>query len=333
MPMNLDIDTTDLERVERPTPRPLPPIDSLTLRSPFFVTNIPTTATVNSDAVRNFQVPQLPSYRITPPQPLTIAGSSTNATPTVTTSTFNILQPPAPTIAESLISITTGYEFKFNQVQLPLNSNRTISTYKVYRAPTNLAAKTVIRTIPHNPNNLGVPITVQDSVPNNIQQVYWVSAVNTAGIESSLTPAQGQGVTVFNTMSGFNSNSQVASSFHEIPVNVSNFPTSSTTLSNTGGSPNVALASSVVQFGAGTVAYNSGTVAPGTFGTVYVYAFDPTFAGGAAFYLQASTPVFQADDPVVAFGKIVTASGSSTTGGGFSGGTTPDGGAARGIII
>jgi hypothetical protein len=192
----------------------------------------------------------------------------------------------------------------------------------------------VIRTISHDPANAGVPITVQDSVPNNIQQAYWVSAVSVNGAESSLTPAQGQGVTVFNTMSGFNSNSQVASSFHEIPVNVSNFPTSSTTLSNNGGTPNISLASSSVQFGAGLVAYNSGSLAPVGFGTTYAYAFDPTFAGGAAVYLQASTPVFQANDPVVAFGKIITASGSSTTGGGFSGGSTgPDGGAARGIVI
>jgi hypothetical protein len=278
-------------------------------------------------------LPQLPSYRITPPQPLTIAGSGTNAVPTSSTVTFNILQPPAPTIAEPLISITTGYEFKFNQIQLPTDSSRAISTYKVYRATTNLSAKSVIRSIAHDPTNSGVPITVQDSVPNNIHQVYWVSAVNTSGIESNLTPAQGQGVTVFNTMSGFNANSQLASSFHDIPVNVSNFPTSSTTLSNSGGSPNVSLASNTVQFGAGLVAYNSGTISPGGFGTTYAYAFDPTFAGGAAFYLQASTPVFQADDPVVAFGKIVTVSGSSTTGGGFSGGTTPGGGAARGIII
>jgi hypothetical protein len=330
--MNVDIDTTDLERVERPAPRPLPPIDSLTLRSPFFVANIPTTSLVNADAVRNFQSPALPSYRITPPLPLTIAGSSTNATPTVSTPTFAAPGPPAPIISQTLKTTTTGYTFSFLQVKLPqnINPNAAVSGYKVYRGlePTNTRGSVVIQTIHHNPSNNGSPVVVLDSVANNIQFCYFVSSVSMAGVESTLTPAQ-SGFVLNN--SALSSTQQLATSFNNLPLNCSYLPAAATSLSNNGSSPNIAVAAISVQFGSGVVAYNSATVTTGGFGTSYVSAFDPSFQGGAVFFLQSNVPIFQANDQTLAFGKINTVSGSSSTGGGSTGGTSgvP---AGRGII-
>ncbi len=332
MSWTTDIDTTDLERVERPLPRVMPPIDLAPARSPFYISQVPTTALVSADAVRNFQSPQLPSYRITPPQPLTIAGSSTNATPTVAASTFNILQPPAPTIAQTLTSNHVGYQFSFFQVRLPLNSNLTISTYKVYRNTTSVNTKaTVIDTITHNPANAGTPIAIQDAQPNGVTQFYWVSAVSTAGVESTLTPAQSG--TVSNT-SALNSNSQLAGSFHANSVNVSFAPTSSSTLSNNGVTATITIAASSNLFAPGLVSYNSGTVAPGFFGTWFVYTDDPLFQGGAVAYQStSSTPFAQVGaEGRLPFGKIITST-SSATGGGYTGGTTGTGaGGGRGYI-
>jgi len=86
---NVDIDVTDLERVERPVPRVLPPLDSQPLKSPFYVAQVPTTAIVNPDAVRNFQNNGIPSFRFTVPTPLNLSGSGSNATPQFAVSSFN----------------------------------------------------------------------------------------------------------------------------------------------------------------------------------------------------------------------------------------------------
>jgi hypothetical protein len=333
MTWNTDINTDGLERVERPMPRPLPPIDLQPSRSPFYISQVPTTAFVNPDAIRNFHAPQLPSYRITPPQPLAIAGSSTNATPTVSTVAFNILQPPAPTIAQALSSNHVGYQFSFFQVRLPLGSTMAISTYKVYRNTTsaNTTAK-VIDTITHNPANVGTPIVIQDAQPNGVTQFYWVSAVSTAGVESTLTPAQSG--TVSNT-SALNSNSQLASSFHNNPADVTFSPTSTSVLSNDGLTFVTVVAASSNVFSAGLVSYNSGTVAISSFGTWFVYADDPLFQGGAVIYQSTSNAPFQqAGAPGrLPFGKITTVSGSTKTGGGYTGGTTGSGaGGGRGYV-
>jgi hypothetical protein len=210
-----------------------------------------------------------------------MAGSGTNAVPTVAVSTFNILAPPAPTISQSLTSIPHGYQFSFLQVQLPLGSQTTISTYKIYRSTTSANTNAqVIQTISHNPSNAGVPITIQDGQPNGSTFFYFVSAVSTAGVESSLTPAQAQGVTVTNN-AGFDSNSRLASSFHNTAVNTAFAPTSTSTLSNNGLVQDINIAASTNQFAPGGLAYNSGTVSPPAFGTFYVFADDPLFLGGA----------------------------------------------------
>jgi hypothetical protein len=281
---------------------------------------------VSADAIRNFTVPNIPSFRISPPVPLSLAGATSNATPTVATSTFNILQPPAPTISQSLISIPVGYQFSFLQVRLPLSATNAISTYKVYRSASNLASATVIQSIPHHAANVGVPVVVQDAQPNGVFLSYWVSAVSIQGMESTLVPASS---TLVQSKAGFNSNSQLASSFNSNPLNTSFSSNSATVLSNNGISPNITVNASTATFGAGNVAYNSGTLAPGTFGTWFATALDPFFQGGAVTYLVAPTNIFQtSSDGSLSWGKIVTASASSTTGGGSTGGSSASSSAA-----
>jgi hypothetical protein len=332
MTWTTDIDTTNLERVERPAPRVLPPLDQ-PLKSPYYVAQVPTTAIVNPDAVRNFHAPTIPYYRITPPQPLSLAGAGSNATPTAATSSFNILQPPAPTISQSLISIPTGYQFSFFQVQLPLGSRTTISTYKVYRSTTSVNTNAqVIQTISHNPANAGVPISVQDSQSNGVTQFYWVSAVSTAGLESTMTPAQAQGVT---NNAGFDVNSRLASSFHNTAVNVGCAPTSTSTLSNNGSIFDIVVAASTNLFAPGGISYNSGTIGLPSFGTWWIYADDPLFQGGAVIYQATSlAPYGQvAAEGRLPWGKIHTALSGGSTGGGYSGGSTGTGaGGGRGYI-
>lgn len=128
-------------------------------------------------------------------------------------------------------------------------------------------------------------------------------------------------------------NNRLAGSFRANAVNVSSTPTAATALSNDGVLTLIAIAATTAQFGDGPVSYNSGSVDPGTFGTWYVFADDPTFAGGAVTYQFSATPVNQtAANGRVLFGKIITVLGSAKTGGGNSGGTTPGGGGGRGFI-
>jgi len=129
-------------------------------------------------------------------------------------------------------------------------------------------------------------------------------------------------------------NNRLANSFRANPVFNSAAPTSATVLSNTGASTAIAIAASTMQFGAGTVAYNSGSVDPGVYGAFFIYADDPTFAGGAVTYQFTTNPsVPVAADGRVYFGKILTAAGPPVTGGGNTGGTTPGGAGGRGYVL
>lgn len=129
-------------------------------------------------------------------------------------------------------------------------------------------------------------------------------------------------------------NNRLASSFRNNALNASAASTSSTTLSNDGISTAITIAASSQQFGPGTVAYNSGSIDPGGFGvSSYIFADDPTFAGGAVAYSFSATPPNQAaSDSRVIFGKINTTGGVAKTGGGYSGGTTSGGSNVKGIV-
>lgn len=127
-------------------------------------------------------------------------------------------------------------------------------------------------------------------------------------------------------------NNRLADSSRANALNVSNTPTSSTVLSNAGGAATlISVAASTAQFGNGTISYNAGSVNPGIQGSFFVFADDPTFAGGAVTYqFSATAPSQTAADGRVNFGKITT-SAAASTGGGNSGGTTPGGGGGRGF--
>jgi hypothetical protein len=303
------------------------------LKSPFYISQLPTTAIINPDAIVNFRLPGVPQRRIVPAQPINMAGAGLNATPTALTAPVLIQTTPAPTIASPLATIPTGYTFSFNQVRLPLSSTATISSYKVYRSTANNSATGVVtQTIVHNASNTGQPIVVLDNQPNGVVLFYWVSAVNVQGVESNLTPAQSGPVTS-NAIA--NSNSQLASSFHNNPLNTNFASASTTTLSNNGLLTPITIAANTNQFAPGNVSYNSGSVDPTLFGNTIILAADPQFQGGAVVYSIAFVLGGQVNsDANLIVGKIHTAGGTTATGGGTSGGSTgPSGIGGRGLVI
>jgi hypothetical protein len=116
--------------------------------------------------------------------------------------------------------------------------------------------------------------------------------------------------------------------FELTPTSTTGAPTTTTNpLSQSGTSTTILVASSTFQFGDGTVAYNSGSVNPGSYGTWHVYADDPTYSGGAVTYVATATPSNTVANPGrVYFGRIVTAGGGGATGtGGGTGGGGPRG--------
>lgn len=126
-------------------------------------------------------------------------------------------------------------------------------------------------------------------------------------------------------------NNRLAGSFRNNPVNAAAIPTSSTILDNDGAATLITIAANTVQFGEAQVSYNSGSVDPGVFGTFYIFADDPTFAGGAVTYQFSTDPIDQlAADGRVFFGGIITTSGTPQTGGGSSGGSSGSGGSGGG---
>jgi len=101
--------------------------------------------------------------------------------------------PPAPTISQPLVAIPLGYQFAFNQLSGLLSD--VIDSYRVYRNPVNNPTTAALyNTIKHDPTNLG-SVVVQDTTGGGQTLYYWVSAVNTSGLESSKTAAQSSAVT------------------------------------------------------------------------------------------------------------------------------------------
>jgi hypothetical protein len=98
--------------------------------------------------------------------------------------------PPAPSINQSLIGTPLGYQFSFNELSGALTS--VIQTYRIYRNTTNNSGTaTLLLTVPHDPKQSGAIVVNDTIVPaTGTAYFYWVSAVNTSGLESSLTAAQ-----------------------------------------------------------------------------------------------------------------------------------------------
>lgn len=90
-----------------------------------------------------------------------------------------------------------------------------------------------------------------------------------------------------------------------------------------GSDATISIASHSVQFGFGTVSYNSGSIAGLAFSTLYyVYVSDPTYAGGAVTYLSTTNAnLVTSNDGYYYVGKVTTpANGAGDTGGGWGGG-------------
>ncbi|HLJ87766.1 MAG TPA: hypothetical protein VKZ53_13150 [Candidatus Angelobacter sp.] len=126
-------------------------------------------------------------------------------------------------------------------------------------------------------------------------------------------------------ITGLNGVGQIINTFKSNPVNSNGAPTGPNPLTQVGTSTAIAVASNAIQFGAGVVAYNSGSLNPGSYGTFAVYAIDPTYAGGSQpFFATPSNQVLSSNDGIVPMGVITTV--SSGGGAGTGGGTGAAGG-------
>lgn len=99
-----------------------------------------------------------------------------------------VSNPPAPTIVQNLIGTPTGFQFSFDQVVLPGGSVDVIDSYKIYRNTANtFGTAALVFTFRHDPTNSGSPIVFTDhiTVATGANYWYWVTSVNTAGLESS----------------------------------------------------------------------------------------------------------------------------------------------------
>lgn len=100
--------------------------------------------------------------------------------------------PAAPSISQPLIGTPTGYQFAFNYLG-GLAADQ-VSGYKVYRNTSGtFGTATAIKFYPHNPINSGSQVVQDDGMNNGDLFWYWVSAVNTTGLESTATAVTGSG--------------------------------------------------------------------------------------------------------------------------------------------
>jgi hypothetical protein len=196
------------------------------------------------------------------------------------------------------------FAFLFQQVDPALNQKGQI------QATTSIAGRTEkLQTTVTNITNSGAFNSLGNVVDTSTDHL-------TDGTGSPLTG----GKRGFNALDTHN---RLVGTFRNNAVNVGSVPGSSTTLSNDGVATSVTINADTAQFGDGTVSYNSGSVDMGSFGgPQYIYADDPTFAGGAVTYTTTPTQQNQsAANGRVIFGAITTVNGAAKTGGGTSGGS------------
>lgn len=99
-------------------------------------------------------------------------------------------------------------------------------------------------------------------------------------------------------------------------------PTGTNPCTQDGVTTNIKVAASTWKAGDQTLAYNSGAVDPGSFGTWLIYAKDPQRTGGTVVFLATAVSAdITSDNANIYFGKITTAGGGGGTGGDAGGGT------------
>lgn len=109
------------------------------------------------------------------------------------------------------------------------------------------------------------------------------------------------------------SNSRLAGPFYNNPVNTN--AKAVTSLSNNGTTTVITVGGGTLYQSFGNITYSSGSVDPGSYGTWYVYADDPTFSGGAVTYHATnSLDTLYLNSGRICFGKITTKSGGNSLG-------------------
>jgi hypothetical protein len=92
-------------------------------------------------------------------------------------------------------------------------------------------------------------------------------------------------------------------------------------LSQSGTSTTINVAAFTIQYGFGTVSYNSGSCNPGSYGTYVIYFSDPTYTGGTVSFLYTAVGYnTTSNDSYISIGAITTAGGGGGSGGGGGGG-------------
>lgn len=102
-----------------------------------------------------------------------------------------ISAPPAPSINQTLVGTPTGFQFSFNQINLG-GTQDVVDSYRVYRNTSNtFAGSALIQTIKHSPTNTGaVVVTDTINAATGANYYYFITAVDTQGLESAATAAQ-----------------------------------------------------------------------------------------------------------------------------------------------
>src|SRR6185312_12842110 len=112
--------------------------------------------------------------------------------------------PPAPTVSQQVTPVVGGFQFTFT-LEAGLLAD-VIDSYKVYRnTVNNSGTASVVQTIKHPQSNNGSYV-VQDYPGGDSVYFYWVSAVNTVGLESALTAAQSSTQAALITQNAFGKN-------------------------------------------------------------------------------------------------------------------------------
>lgn len=109
-------------------------------------------------------------------------------------------------------------------------------------------------------------------------------------------------------------------------VNQATSYTGNSPLSQSGTSTVILVAASVWNAGSQSIAYLPGSVDPGSFGLFYVYADDPTKAGGSVVFVATQNVAdLVAVDGRIYFGNITTSGAGGGSGGGGGGGACVSG--------
>lgn len=96
--------------------------------------------------------------------------------------------PPAPTVTQNLLATSEGYQFSFAYEGGLLAD--VIQSYNIYRYTSNTPSSAVIvKNVPQPSTNSGNYV-YQETVPVGTSYYYWVTSVNTVGLESTKTAAQ-----------------------------------------------------------------------------------------------------------------------------------------------